>query len=413
MKYINSIAIALLMTLTLPAAEITGQTLQEYLSEAGENHPGLQAAYKEYYAALEEVKQVGTLPDPKLSFGYFVSPVETRLGPQKLKFSVSQMFPWFGTLSEKEKAAAEKAKMEYQKFIKLKNKIFQQVKSKWYELYKTGEAIRITEKNIDILESLQSLSRRNYQTDKSKMTDVLRINVNIREQENKLKDLEEKLTTQKTEFNALLNRQSDKPLQIPDTIYTETFDIVEYRDSIPNNPKVAALEHRKNALEHKYEVARKKGFPNFTLALDYAVIGERTDMQVANSGRDVVMPMAGISIPLYRKKYNAMKKQTKLQISSVNLQRDNMLNQLSEEYRKAEEQYKEALRDIDLYKQQVKESERLYSLLKTSYSSDGQNFFELMRTRLMVLKYELKLEQAKANQNIAVAKLEHLTNQNQ
>ena len=64
-----------------------------------------------------------------------------------------------------------------------------------------------------------------------------------------------------------------------------------------------------------------------------------------------------------------------------------------------------------MYREQANETERIYNLLKTSYSADGQNFYELLKTRLLVLKFELKLEQAKADQNIAVAKLEYLTNQ--
>ena len=166
------------------------------------------------------------------------------------------------------------------------------------------------------------------------------------------------------------------------------------------------------SLEHQYQVDKKMGYPSISLALDYAVIGERRDMQVNNSGRDVIMPMVGISIPLYRKKYEAMKKETELQIEAVQSKQQEKLNTLSSQYKQEEEQYLDALRKVDLYEEQVKETERIYSLLKTSYSADGENFFELLRTRLMVLEYQLKLEQARANRNIAVAKLEYLTNQN-
>jgi outer membrane protein TolC len=123
------------------------------------------------------------------------------------------------------------------------------------------------------------------------------------------------------------------------------------------------------------------------------------------------MPMVGISIPLYRKKYNAMKKEKELQLKAVQSSQQEKLNRLSASYKKAEEKYIEALRKVELYREQANETERIYNLLKTSYSADGQNFYELLKTRLMVLKFELKLEQAKADQNIAVAKLEYLTNQ--
>jgi len=400
--------LAVVFTLQAKSQE---QDLSKYLKEAGENNPELRATYHEYYAALEKVPQVGALPDPKLSFGYFISPVETRLGPQQMKFSVSQMFPWFGTLKKQEEAYAEKAKVKYQQFLGVKNKVYKKVKLKWYELYKVKEEIRITKENLDVLYSLKQITERNYETGKTEMTDVLRLDVNIREQENKLEDLREQLSTTKTEFNLLLNKNKTAELNPPQKMSPDTFDLSYYRDSVSNNPDLKALEHKVTSLKHQQEVAKKKGYPNIPLALDYAVIGERQDMQVKNSGQDVIMPMIGISIPLYRKKYDAMKKEKKLQLKAVKSEQQSKANNLSSEYKKAEEQYLDAMRKADLYREQSNETERIYNLLETNYSSDGENFYELLKTRLMVLEFELKLEKAKANQNIAVAKLEYLTNQ--
>ena len=70
------------------------QSLDDYFKLAAENNPGLQAKYKSFEAAMQKVTQVSSLPDPNLSFGYFVSPVETRVGPQRARFSLTQMFPW-------------------------------------------------------------------------------------------------------------------------------------------------------------------------------------------------------------------------------------------------------------------------------------------------------------------------------
>src|SRR6056297_3651143 len=333
--------LAVVFTLQAKSQE---QDLSKYLKEAGENNPELRATYHEYYAALEKVPQVGALPDPKLSFGYFISPVETRLGPQQMKFSVSQMFPWFGTLKKQEEAYAEKAKVKYQQFLGVKNKVYKKVKLKWYELYKVKEEIRITKENLDVLYSLKQITERNYETGKTEMTDVLRLDVNIREQENKLEDLREQLSTTKTEFNLLLNKNKTAELNPPQKMSPDTFDLSYYRDSVSNNPDLKALEHKVTSLKYQQEVAKKKGYPNISLALDYAVIGKRQDMQVANSGQDIIMPMVGISIPLYRKKYNAMEKEKALQLKAVKSKQQSKANNLSSEYKKAEEQYLDAMR---------------------------------------------------------------------
>ena len=88
------------------------QELESYLQMAAENNPGLKAKFNSYMAALEVAPQVKALPDPTIAFGYFISPVQTRVGPQQFKISASQMFPWFGTLEAKENVAVQQAKAQ-------------------------------------------------------------------------------------------------------------------------------------------------------------------------------------------------------------------------------------------------------------------------------------------------------------
>ena len=123
---IKLISIILAITGTVSAQEI----LNQYLETAATNNPALKAKFNEYMASLEKVSQVGTLPDPQLVFGYFIMPVETKNGPQQAKISVSQMFPWFGTLKTKEKIVINSAKASYENFEEVKSKLFFDVKSK-------------------------------------------------------------------------------------------------------------------------------------------------------------------------------------------------------------------------------------------------------------------------------------------
>ena len=104
-KYIYIIGLLLLISLIASAQ----QELDKYLVIAAENNPGLQVKFNEYMAALEVAPQVKGLPDPQAAFAYFISPVETRVGPQQFRFSISQMFPWFGTLKTKENIANQEA----------------------------------------------------------------------------------------------------------------------------------------------------------------------------------------------------------------------------------------------------------------------------------------------------------------
>ncbi|MDZ7849196.1 MAG: TolC family protein [Owenweeksia sp.] len=126
------------------------QPLDSYLTQASQNNPGLQAQYTSFEASLERAAQVSGLPNPTLSFGYFIQPVETRVGPQQAKFSLSQMFPWFGSLSAKGDAAAARAQAQYLRFIDAREKLMSEVKSSYYELWQIREMIELERENLRI-----------------------------------------------------------------------------------------------------------------------------------------------------------------------------------------------------------------------------------------------------------------------
>ena len=105
----NRILLLFILGMVVRPLTTQAQHLESYLEYAATNNPGLKAKYAEFEASMQRIEQVNTLNNPTFSFGYFISPVETRVGPQRMKFSLSQMFPWFGTLDAKEDIASKLA----------------------------------------------------------------------------------------------------------------------------------------------------------------------------------------------------------------------------------------------------------------------------------------------------------------
>ena len=73
------------------------------------NNTQLKSIELEYQAVLENKNQVNQLPNPQIGIGVPVLRPETRLGPQLMMVSASQMFPWFGTLKSKEDVVITKS----------------------------------------------------------------------------------------------------------------------------------------------------------------------------------------------------------------------------------------------------------------------------------------------------------------
>jgi outer membrane protein TolC len=386
------------------------QTLDDYFKIAAENNPGLQAVYKKYEVALQKVPQVNTLPDPTFSFGYFISPVETRVGPQRARFSLTQMFPWFGTLKAQGNVAALMAEAKFQSFMDARNRLYLQVASAYYSLYELKDFVRIEKENISILESYKTIATQKFKNGTGTMVDVLRVDIMLKDAQTNLNILRDKEKPLLTAFNKLLNRPENEPVQIKNTLKTEILSDNYRKDSlIATNSKLKALDLKLQASQAAEIVSQKQGLPKLGVGLDYVLIGERTDISMPDNGKDVLMPMVSISIPIFRAKYNASDKETKLLQESYTLQKQEVTNTLFSEYEMVWFQVQQQLQLISLYEQQIQTSQQSLNLLFTSYGNSGKEFEEVLGMQQQLLKYQKMSSTALSQYHIAVEKINYIT----
>jgi|TARA_R110000765_G_scaffold404670_4_gene500973 outer membrane protein TolC len=386
------------------------QTLEEYFKVAAENNPGLLSQYKEFEAALQKVSQVSTLPDPSLSFGYFVSPVETRVGPQKARFSLTQMFPWFGTLKAQGDAAALMAEAKYQSFLDAKNQLYYEVSAAYFPLYELQEWVKIEKRNIEILESYKTISNSKFKNGVGTLVDVLRVDIFLKESKTNLEILKKKERPLLANFNKLLNRNEFEPVKISETLEIDMLSFDNDKDSlVMDHPLLNSLELKVKAVEASERAAIKQGFPKIGLGLDYVMVDKRTDMVVPDNGKDVLMPMVTVSLPIFRKKYKAAVKEAELMQESYTLQKTEMTNSLLSNYEMAFFDIRQQTDLVSLFDEQITESKQALNLLFTSYGNSGKDFEEVLRMQQQLLKYDKLKITALKQYKIALAKLNYIT----
>ena len=391
------------------------QVLDDYFKIAAENNPGLQAKYREFEAAIQKVEQVNTLPDPNFSFGYFISPVETRVGPQKARFSLTQMFPWFGTLRAQGNAAALMAEAKYQAFLDARNRLYYQVAAAYYPLYELNQWKEIERENIEILESYKTITNKKFENGVGTMVDFLRVDIMLKDAKTNLSILNDKEVPLLTRFNKLLNREEDALVIVEDSLFAQALPDNFRKDSLlTNNPMLEELDLKIASSEASEEVAYKQGLPKFGLGLDYVLVGERTDLASdmaapQGNGKNAMMPMVSVSIPIFRSKYKAAVKEAQLMQESYSLQKEDFANTLTSSYEMAWFEIQQQQELIDLYDQQIQESIQALNLLFTAYSNSGNEFEEVLRMQQQLLKYEKMKATAETQYQIALAKLNYLT----
>jgi hypothetical protein len=123
-------------------------SLTNYLEIAAKNNPFVLQKFAEYEAALQKVPQVGGLPDPELSLGIFLKPMELVGGNQVADIRLMQMFPWVGVLKNAKDEMSLMAQAKYESFRDAKLQIFYNLQQSWHEMYKVNAAIQVSEKNL-------------------------------------------------------------------------------------------------------------------------------------------------------------------------------------------------------------------------------------------------------------------------
>lgn len=446
-------------------------SLYHYLEIAAKNNPTVLQRFAEYKAALQKIPQVGSLSDPELSVGVFLTPMDLIDGRQVADIRLMQMFPWFGVLKYSRDEMSLMANAKFELFRDAKLQVFYDVQRTWYELYKIEKDISISEKNIDILKLIERLALVRYKSatssspninqqgesnssissqsgnssmqaagqsgmssgntnqssvsmPKSNMSpvkgtsglvDIYSIQIETGDLENNIALLRNQRNSVVAQFNSYLNRAVLTPVYTGDNIIIDTLDqsLTSVSDSIlAHNPMLTMLDYEKQSQEARKKMVTRMGYPMVGLGVNYSVIGiTPTPMGMPSmNGKDMIMPMVVLTLPVYRKKYNAMKNEAELmkEASSENYQAT--ANSLQTEYYQAVTLYKDAQRRIKLYDKQFQLSSKSFDLILKDFSTSSSELTDVLRSRQQTLNYELKKVEAIADFNIAIAWIKRLGN---
>ena len=410
-KFKHKTAIAL-MTLGLMIYAKSGHaqnSLQDYFTLAAEQNPALQAKYARFEAAMQQIDQVNSLEDPTLSFGYFISPVETRVGPQRARFSLNQKFPWFGTLKAQGDVAALQAEAAYQAFKEARNQLYYQVATAYYPLYELQELIIIEQENVELMQSYKQIATSQFENAKGPMADVLRVDLRLKESATELEILEEKRETLLTTFNMLLDREPLAEVDIADTLTLTDFNAPGLSDSLfAGHPQLRELALQQKAMQAKERVAKLQGMPKLGLGLDYVLVDERSGAELPDNGKDVLMPMVTVSIPIFRKQYQASQKEARLLQEAYARQEQAARNSLTASYQQTLFELYKSRQYIELYLEQTSQTRQVLNLLFSAYANDGNDFEELLRVQQQLLKYRRLLAGAISQYKVQMAELDYI-----
>jgi len=203
----------------LVQADDSELTLQAALDIAVKDNPSLAAIQARSEALAAIPSQVGTLPDPVISFNSVNLPVDTfdtrQENMTQLQGGISQAIPFPGKLALREQAADYEAQAASHDVTEVRWLLLRDVKKIWWALYYLDRAIEIIHVNQDLLRQFVEIAQTKYEVGEGLQQDVLLAQLEL----SKLFDTELVLIgareNAEAQLNALLDIPADNKIRIP------------------------------------------------------------------------------------------------------------------------------------------------------------------------------------------------------
>lgn len=455
------------MIVILLFSGLQGQTpndsLRYYMELAARNNPLVLQRFSEYKAALEKIPQVGNLSDPEFSAGVFIQPMELLEGKQVADFQLMQMFPWFGTLRSAKDEMSQMAKARLEQFRSAQIDIFFEVQRTMYDLYNIRKQKEIAIKNRELLKIIERLTLVRYKSGStgssstgtspmrtspsqngvpassvqnpsmqamggiqsnqsnqngstnspmetaiagSSLSDLYRIQIEAGELSDYINSLETRQEAVTATFNTFLNRPLRSEVSVMDTLIYDSLamSVPVIHDSLfRDNPMLGMIRYEENAFDARKKMAGKMSYPMIGIGVDYSLINKSKMSTSEMNGKDMIMPMVKLTLPVYRSKFAALRNEAGYLKDASEYNYQVTLNSLQAEFYQAIQQFKDSKRRIRLYSEQAALANKTLTLMITSLSTSGGNLTDILRTRQQILDYENKSLKATTDYFTSVA----------
>jgi outer membrane protein TolC len=245
----------------------------------------------------------------------------------------------------------------------------------------------------------------------SSLTDLYRIQIEVGDLENKIALLKNQQNTIVAQFNSFLNRSAVFPVSVPDTLMADSLGIsfLAVSDSMfTKNPMLGMLKYEQLSLDARKRMVTKMGNPMFGLGMNYSVIKKNEMSTSEMNGRDMIMPMVTLTLPVYRKKYKAMQTEADFLKNATLQNYTASANSLKTEYYQAVQLYKDAHRRVKLYGSQSLLAGKSLDIMIKRFAVSGNALTDILRIQQQTLDYKYKQVEAIADNNTAIAWMKRL-----
>ena len=387
------------------------QELETLIDEALNNNPEIQKFELQYSIASEKVNEVNTLPNTEFGVGYFVSEPETRTGAQRFKVSAKQMLPWFGNITARENYVSALADAKYEDIVIAKRKLMASVSQSYYNLYANKAKQDVLNENIKLLKTYETLALTSVEVGKASAVDVFRLQMRQNEMQQLLDVLVLQFLAEQTTLNKLLNRDKDVQVSVVNELIIPSEDFEITSENLALHPELLKFDKLYQSVEQSELLNQKESSPMIGFGLDYINVDKRPNINFSDNGKDIIMPMVSVSIPIFNNKYKSQTKQNELQQQEILVQKLERTNTLETLLDKAVNDKVSARISYKTQVKNLKQAKDAETILVKSYETGTIDFNDVLDIQELQLKFQMDQIESVKTYYVQTTIINYLTQQ--
>ena len=385
------------------------QELQLLIDEALTNNPKIKKFELQYRIASEKVNEVNTLPNTEFGVGFFASEPETRTGAQRFKVSVKQVLPWFGNITAREKYVSSLAASKYEDITIVKRKLVASVLQSYYNLVTNTAKQVVLNNKIQLLKTYETLALTSVEVGKSSVVAVLRLQMRTNEIQQLSSTLEQQYLSEQTTFNKLLNRDKNITITVLDAMDIPSIDFETNSEKLIFHPELLKYDKLYQSITQSEVLNQKESNPMIGFGFDYVNVAKRPDMNFGDNGKDILMPMLTVSIPIFNTKRTSKTKQNNLQQEELLAQKQERLNALKVLLDTAINNRTSARIRYETQAKNLKQAKYAEEILVKNYETVTIDFKDLLEIQELQLKFEMNIIESVNSYYVQTTIINYLT----
>ena len=378
-----------------PAPLFAGQaelSVEALVQEVLSRNPSVGEMVAAWEAAQARYPQVTSLDDPL--FGTTLAPAAVGREPNNgYRFEVFQRYQWPGKLRLRGENAAAEANAAGRDVDNIRLQLVESARDAFYEYYLVYRGLEVNAEALSILRSALKAAKRRFENTQGTEQDVLQLQVEVGRQRERELVLDRQRSVSVARINTLLHQSPTLPLpppprrlqvegELPDPCQLRTAALTQRLDLLQ-------LQDRIVAARASVDLARREYYPDFDVMGAYDTFWS-DNRQRAQLG-------VRVNLPVRRARRNAAVKEAEARLAQLQAELVRQTDQAGFEVQEAYEQWRESLRTVRLFDEEVLPPARLnVKAARSLFATGGVSLLVLLDAERNLVNLEDRYYEATA-----------------